>query len=283
MLADMYGLGGSAAARGGIGESAPFGTAGVPVLKEVYSTAKSDPEAALSLLRSTVGAWYDDTVARFTEGRREAVCALVEMARRGVDFREVAPLLLRLEANGDTAWPCNAAHAFSSLFVNAPAHAIQGNADDRIALLEEMLGSQDGRQRRLALSACDMALESVEIMPWDCVDGRRPVPQFVRAPIGKERDGYKKTLQMLLGMVGGMERDEREKAVGMIRERAVEMSCIEGVSIPAADAIRFLYKNQLAGKGDLVQAAKKSLETCAGKMNSKAVDAWRSLVADLGG
>lgn len=283
MSTSERGPGGSAAGQDGIGEAALLGAGGTARIdRQVYSLAKRDPKSALSRLRDTVGAWDDDALERLVEGRSEAVCALVEIAHRGEDFGEAAMLLLRLEANGDTTGPGNAAGAFSWLFVNAPPHAVQAGADDRIALLAEMLGGPDERQRRLALRACDMALETVRIMRWDCEAGH-PVAEFVRDPIGKEYDGYRKALQMLLEMVGGMGRDERQEAAKMIRKRAVEMSRLEGMSVQAAGAIRLLHEKQLADRADLVQAAEMALGGYGDRMGGEALAAWRSLVADMGG
>ena len=47
----------------------------------ILRQARDDPEAALTLLRATVGAWDDGRPAGLAAGRREVICTLAEIAR----------------------------------------------------------------------------------------------------------------------------------------------------------------------------------------------------------
>ena len=274
-----------AALRARAGTPAPSGADGRPQIdKKVCLAAKDDPEAALSHLCSTVGACADSALEEFVEVRREAVCALEEIARQTTDVKAVAELLLRLASVRDTAEPCSARGVFSRLFAIAPVPpaATQAGADERAALLAELLGSADEQRRLLALDACDTALNSLTFMRLDRKSGRVVSCNFAD-PTDKEAKPYKKILQMLLKRVDTMEAGEGQKAARIIAKRAVELSRIKSMTGCAFSAVRLLCEGRPADQADLVREAEAGLDACAGSMTQRMAEAWRSHLAGMGG
>lgn len=88
--------------------------------RRILRWARDDPDAALSLLRATVGAWDDGRLAGLSAGRREVICALVEIARAPENFEEAARILLRLAATEGGSAPNGARGVFARLFANVP-------------------------------------------------------------------------------------------------------------------------------------------------------------------
>ena len=275
----------AAAVRDLSGDPEPLVAAGRPQIdKGTCLAAKDDFEAALSHLRSRVGIWDDSTLEKFAEGRREAVCALEEIARLTADVRAVAELLLRLASVRDVAEPCSAKGVFSRLFAIAPLSpaATKASADERAALLAELLGSDDKRRRLLALDACDTALNSLTFIRTDCRSGL-VVPCTFHDPItDKEAKPYRKILQMLLKRVDTMAADEGQEAARIIVKRAVELSRIKSMTGCAFSAVRLLCEGRPADRANLVREAEAGLGACAGRMSKKTHVAWRSHLADMG-
>lgn len=276
--------GAPAAVRDLAGKPEPPAAAGRPPIdKGICLAAKDDPEAALSHLRGTVGIWDDSTLEELPEGRREAVCALEEIARLTTDIRAVAELLLRIASVRDEADPCSAKGVFSRLFAIAPLSpaATQAGADERAALLAELLGSDDKRRRLLALDACDTALNSLTFMQPDRKRGLVVSCKFTD-PTDKEARPYKKILQMLLKRVDTMAADEGRKAAEIITKRAVELSRIKSMTGCAFSAVRLLCEGRPADRADLVRKAEAGLDACADTMSKNMETAWRSHLAGMG-
>lgn len=274
-----------AALRARAGTPAQSGTNGRPQIdKGTCLAAKDDPKAALSHLCGTVGVWADSALEEFVEGRCEAVCALEEIARQTTDVRAVAELLLRLASVRDEAEPCSAKGVFSRLFAIAPLSpaATRASADERAALLADLLGSADKRRRLLALDACDTALNSLTYMWPDRKRGLVVSCKFTD-PTDKGVKPYKKILQMLLERVDTMEVDEGQEAARIIVKRAVELSRIKSMTGCAFSAVRLLCESRPADQADLVREAEAGLDACAGSMTQRMAEAWRSHLAGMGG
>ena len=249
-----------------------------------HSLSLAVPDAALRLLVGTVGAWGDDRLAEFRTGRRDVVQALEEMARHTANFKDVAGVLLRLAANENESAHNSATGVLARLFSMAPGAlaATPAGAGERLALLSEMLDSGDKRQRLLALGACDEALESAHFARIDY--GRSVIDTaYVDRPDPSMIDAYGRVLEMLIGRVGRMEADERDRAVGIMLDRAVVLSRYKGISDKAADAIRFLHDRRLTSKEKLLEAVTTAISTGGGEMGKEDVAAWASLESDMSG
>lgn len=246
--------------------------------------ASGDPEAALSLLRATVGAWDDGRLLGPVAGRREVICALGEIARAPEHFEEAASILLRLAATEGGSAPNGARGTFARLFANVPPSmaSTRAGAGERTALLAELLDGGDGRMRLLALYACDTALKTANFMQVDCESGK-PTMHLGWAIVGKEFDAYRKTLALLTERLGRMAPDEGREAARIILERAVDLSRHAEVSREAAAAVRMLHEGRLVDKGRLAQATEMIVGACACRAGERAAAAWASLLADMSG
>ena len=252
--------------------------------RRILLLARGDPEAALSLLRATVGAWNDYRLAGLAAGRREVICALGEIARAPEHFEEAARLLLRLVATEGGSARNGAGEIFARLFANVPASmaSTRASAGERTAPLAELLDGGDGRGRLLALSACDTALKTRNFTQVDCESGQ-PTVHLGRAIVGKEFDAYRKTLALLTERLGRMAPDEGREAARIILERAVDLSRHAEVSREAAAAVGMLHEGRLVDKGRLVQATVMIVGACACKAGKRAAAAWASLLANMSG
>ena len=251
--------------------------------RRILALARGDPEAALSIMRSTVGAWDDCRVSGL-EGRREVACALAEIARAPKNFGEAARILLRLAATEGGSAPNGARGTFVRLFANVPPSmaSTRAGADERAALLSELLDSGDRRIRFLALFACDMALRARNFMQVDCESGQ-PTMYLEWSIAGGEFKGYKTALRLLTERLGRMTPDERQTAAGIILERAVDLSRHGAVSCEAAGAVGTLHEMHLADNASLLQTTKLIVDACACEAGERAAAAWRLLLADVSG
>ena len=248
----------------------------------ILRQAGDDPEGALSLLRATVGARDDGRPAGSIAGRREAACALADIARVPEHFEEAAMLLLRLAAaEGGTA-RSGAGEIFAGLFVNVPYVATtKAGAGERAALLAELLDGDDGRIRLLALSACDTALRTLNVVQVDCKSGQPAI--FTGRIVGKELDAHKKVLALLTGRLGRMAPDEGREAVRLILERAADLARHGEMSCETADAVRMLHEMDMADKGRQPEIAKAAADVCARRSDKRGEAAWGSLLAEVAG
>ena len=249
------------------------------------SLARAVPGDALRLLVRTVGAWDDGRLAGFRTGRREAVLALEEIARRTARLGDAAGVLLRLAANENESCSNNAAGVFAALFspVQGALASTAVGMDERLALLEETLGDPGVRVRSLALEACDRALESVHHTRIDLERGRILSSADGWAPGRKEIASYKKVLDMMLGRMAGMGEAERKKAAGVVLKRAVQLSRLGGMPGPVADAVRFLRDNRMAGEKELLATVVTITSVDLDGMTERDAALWRTLEADMSG
>ena len=248
------------------------------------SLARAVPNDALRLLSRTIGEWGDDRLAGFEAGRREAVFALEEIARRTASPRDAAKVLLRLAANENETCTNNATGVFAGLFAPAPWRlaCAPAGADGRLALLEETLDDQDGRVRLLALEACDKALESVHPTRMDHARGKMLAPAGW-APTRRDIAVYKRVLGMMRDRMARMNASERNKAAGIILNRATQLSRLRGMPGPVAAAIRFMHDNRLAGEEELLSAVVATTSIALDGMTKRDAAAWRSLESRVSG
>lgn len=243
-----------------------------------HSFARADPEAALALLSATVGAWDDARLAAFHEGRREVVWALEAIALRSKDIGAVARVLLRLAANENENVSNNATGVLARLFSPAPGELATTPAglDELHALLAGMLADPDGRVRRLALRACDEALESAHFTRMD-YDRARIFTAELKAPGYEYARGYRRVLGMLCDGIGSMPRDEVREAARIVLKRAVALSRIAGLSVDVAGALRRLHCQKAVDDEKLLGTALEAARVHGRKMDQEAAAAWRGL------
>ena len=273
--------GGMLAASGPLGSGDGHMLESTPGARLFRSAAMACPDAALALLSRTVATWGDARLAAFRAGRQDVVRAIEAIARRSKDVGAAAGVLLRLAANENDVTTSSATNALARLFAPAPRElaATPARPDELHALLAGMLADPDGRVRRLALRACDEALESVHFARIDS-DGNRILAGKLAPPGGERVRGYKKVMAMLLGGIGAMPRDEEQEAARIVLKRAAELSRLAGLSGDAAGALRRLHDQKAVGDEALLKKALAAVRAGAGggEMDQEAAAAWRGLV-----
>ena len=285
--------GSAAAARIMLGRGGPFDDGGGDALEDpdgartFGALARADPGSAMRLLERTVCRWDDRRLAAFDGGRRSVVGAIEEMAAGSGDLLEAAVgALLPLAANEtERGIANNATGVLARLFVMAPdmLAGTPAGIEDRLALLEGMLGRGDGRRRALALAACDSALESIHASRLDC----EQIPALWNPknwiPAEAEADAYRRVLFMLRGMLGGADRAEGRAAAAIILKRATELSRFRTVSGAAVDALRDALEKGAADRCEVARAAEIMLRTDEARMDGEAAGACRRLASELAG
>jgi hypothetical protein len=132
-----------------------------------FSLSLADPPIAVRLLQRTIGHMARDELLQFTEGRRDVIWALENMALHGDLFRPAAELLLALAEAENETWSNNASGVFASLFsLGYGEVAPSGLAPEhRLPILIKAL-AQGGFRGELALKGFDAALNMHSISRW---------------------------------------------------------------------------------------------------------------------
>ncbi len=145
------------------GDSAPFGSAEVLNTESgsrcFRALVEVNPEATLQALERVFGKLSTDQLRSVDQGRREIVWALERLVFRRETFARAARLLLVFATAETERWSNNATGQFLQLF-HAYLPGTEASLDDRTAILEEEIRSQDPVVRAVIVNALDHALET---------------------------------------------------------------------------------------------------------------------------
>ncbi len=125
--------------------------------------SEGDPRAALAYLKRTVGNWDRKELLEFTDGRMQVVWALQNIAVWRELFPDAASILLALgETENEFQFSNNASAEFAKLFSVGPGSVASTEAppEERWPVIEGALRSPSVRRQRLAITACDAALNT---------------------------------------------------------------------------------------------------------------------------
>lgn len=192
----------------------------------LYALAKADPEAALAHLERVLGERTPEDLKAFKEGRRETVDALRSIAVERPLFSRAARLLLALGEAENEGWANNASGIFTTLFTNPWHPKIASNAApllDRLPVVEEALRSTIPARQRLAIRACDAALEThhfVRDVGFE-YNGIRPEPtMWAPRDMPEWKQGFGAVWSLLCGSLAQLQGDARMAAVKVLLTRA---------------------------------------------------------------
>ena len=182
-----------------------------------------EPATAVKTLQKTLGLWSQDTLLKFTEGRRDIIGLLEKTARWRDLFGSSANLLLDLAVAENEVWSNNASGVFAELFSLSrhPSLSLtEAPPTERLIVMEDALGSDSSERRMLALRACDRALRertfgsvSNEVR----VFGRDP-NSWVPNTWEDIFETYRKVWGFLLDKADKLPKGEREEAVRILIE-----------------------------------------------------------------
>ena len=208
--------------------------------------SEADPKAALAYLKRTIGTWEKERLLEFTEGRREVVWALENIAVWKELFYDAALLLLALgEAENELRYSNNASGVFTGLFAvgPGPVASTEAAAAERFPILKNALLSPSSERRRLAISACSVALESGH---WFRMAGhenqgvRQGANLWVPKEVGEMWDAYRRVWEMLLEVMDEFPDDDQSQVLEVLLGRARGLTTIPNLSEMVLQGIRNL-------------------------------------------
>ena len=208
--------------------------------------SEADPKAALAYLKKTLGSWDKQTLLQFSGGRRQVVWALQNIAVWKDLFTDAAMLLLALgEAENEVRISNNASGVFASLFAIGPGRVASTEAApaSRWQILEDALLSRSIERQRLAIEACNVALETRN---WHREGGRenqgirRSAQLWAPQTYGELWDAYRHVWTMLVESLDTLPADLQQHAMKVLLVRARGLSIISGLSSMVVEDIRNL-------------------------------------------
>ena len=214
---------------------------------------EADPKSALECLKNTVGAWSKEELLQFTTGRREVIGALEKIAIWKDLFPDAARLLLALGEAENETWSNNASGVFAELFSLgygrlAPTEA---SPQERFPILKEALESHSKERRKLALRACDQALESQHFSRRIGAEyqGLRKEPNLWKPQTyGELFDAYRQVWQLLCEKIDNLPEDEQQQAVDILLHRSRGLGRISNLADMVINTVDELTKKPYVDK-----------------------------------
>lgn len=199
-----------------------------------FALAQASPEAALACLKRTVGTWSKERLLNFITGRRKVIWALERIAMWRPLFADAARLLLALGEAENESWSNNASGVFAELFSLGPGEVAptQASPQERLPVLKEALTSSSVEQRRIAIHACDKALESQYFFRDVGAEyqGLRKVPDlWMPATYGELFDAYRQIWQLLYTQLNVLS-EEQQLIISLLLHRAQGLARYEALA-----------------------------------------------------
>ena len=208
--------------------------------------SEGDPRAALAFLKQTIGTWDKGALLEFTDGRRQVVWALENIAVWRDLFSDAARILLALaEAENELGISNNASGEFTRLFAVGPGAFASTEAPptERWPILEEALISSSRERRRLAISACEVVLTSgpgFRMIGPENQGLRRGADLWQPETYGELWGAYRHAWTILVNALDDLRDDDRNLAVDVLLRGARKLSVIPSASEMVLRDIRSL-------------------------------------------
>lgn len=183
---------------------------------------EADPKSALKSLQATVGKWKKKELLEFKEARRDIVWALEKIAVWRELFVEAARLLLVLGEAENETYANNASGVFADLF-SVGLSSTEAPPEERLPVLQEALNSSSKECRKLAIRACDKALESqhfTRMVGAEYQGVRKEAQLWKPKTYGELWDAYQRVWELLYSRVETLPQDEQNQAVDVILQNA---------------------------------------------------------------
>lgn len=191
---------------------------------------EADPKASLKCVKRLLGNATEEELRGLRQGRRDVIPALRMIAMERHLFGDAARLLLALGEAENERWSNNASGVFASLFSLARHPKVSPTAappDERIHVLEDAFASDSRERHRLAIRACEVALE-VSHHVRDVGPERRGIrPEVLGwSPDDREEwvDAYRQIWTLLREQVGRLPPEEASKASKILSQKARQVA-----------------------------------------------------------
>jgi hypothetical protein len=189
------------------------------------SLALASPKEALQCLERTMGEASKEQLLGFTAGRREVIYSLEHIALYRELFPGAARLLLKLGEAENETWGNNASGVFRDLFTLGSGRVASTSTppEERLSVLIEALESRSSEMRKLALAACDRALETEHFVRHGNIEeaGLRKGPEgWTPKTYAEWWNAYGQIWQLLRERLDTLDKDERQSAVNILLHRS---------------------------------------------------------------
>ena len=207
-----------------------------------FALAQASPEAALACLKRTVGTWSKERLLNFTTGRREIIWTLERIAMWRSLFADAARLILALGEAENESWSNNASGVFAELFSLGQDEVAptQTPPQERSPVLKEALKSSSIERRRLAIHACDKALESQYFFRDVGAEyqGLRKVPDlWIPTTYGELFDAYRQIWRLLYTQLYISSEEEQQLIISILLHRAQGLATYEALADMVIDTL----------------------------------------------
>ncbi|MBI2854573.1 MAG: hypothetical protein HYX87_06605 [Chloroflexi bacterium] len=251
--------------------------------------SEADPKSALACLKRTVGEWSKDKLLQFTDGRRQVVWALQNIAVWRDLFHEAVLLLLALgEAENEHGISNNASGVFTSLFAvgPGPVASTEAPAEERLSIIRNAISSDSGERRRLAIAACSVMLEARHWARFSDPEnqGLRPKAHlWVPKTYGEWYDACRLAWQLLREAIDNLPEGDRSLALDRLIERARGLTSVPNLADMVIDTVRDLASKDYVDKKKILGQAIEILHYDGEALPDKTRKKWEEIRDELTG
>ena len=253
-----------------------------------FALAEALPKTALTCLKLTVGNWDKETLLQYEEGRSYVVLALEKIAMWHELFADAARLLLALgEAENDFV-SNNASGVFVELYSPGPGKVAPTEASpaERFPILQEAFESGSQERRKLALKACNAALQSNYFTRIGSAEyqGLRPEPKLWMPQTNDEvRDAYNRVWQLLSEQLEHLPEDECKEAVDVLLEHARGLGQDSKLADMVIDTVATIAKQMYVSEKQVIGAINAILRYDGQDLPAETRGRWEQLMGELVG
>jgi hypothetical protein len=275
-------------------ENGPFQQSGL--LKDprgarfFLSLTEAAPAVALQSLNNTVGVWSKDELLNFTTGRREVVWGLERIALWRELFPDAARLLLKLaEAENEKHIGNNATGVFADFFTpgQGPVAPTEASPEERFPILKEALEHDSKECRRIALLACDHALQTghfSRLVGAEHQGLKRQPKLWVPKTWGELFDAYRRVWHLLNRRLDQMQEDEREQAVEVMLNNSRGLTSMANLASMVTGTLTEFLAKPYVDRRKVIEVVETVLHYDAKGYEPPVREAWerlhKSLVTD---
>lgn len=249
---------------------------------------EADPKSALKTLQQTVGKWEKSELIESKESRRTIVWALEKIVVWKELFADASKLLLLLAEAENETYANNASGIFTDLFSPGPGRVAptEASPEERFIILQEALNSTSREKRKLALDACNKALETNYFHRMIGVEyqGLRKEAKLW-SPVSHQEtvDAYIRVWRLLYDKLDSFEEDERQYAIKILLGHIRGLTKILGLVETITQDINGLIDKKYVNKKDIVDAIEGILHYDKKRLPEPVVKKWEEIRDSLVG
>lgn len=248
--------------------------------------SEANPEAGLDYLEGYIGEMSKEELLNFTSGRRHVVRALEKIAVWDEMFVRAAKLLLQLGEAENESFSNNASGVFKGLFSPAPGKVAPTEAPpiDRFPVLEQALQSESKDKKRLALDACEKALETMRFSRFvgSEYQGLRKEPDlWFPESYGEFFEYYRRVWNLLCEEIENLEDELKERATEILMKRGQEVGRIPDLAELVTSSLQELVSENYIDDIKLLKKIKRTLHYHGEDMENEVRELWKDLKNSL--